>query len=410
MKTATVAGIVLLGAFVVQPDRAIAQRLEAGDWVGSVIHLTGQHMDVVYRVSWPQDTLRISMEVKGYGSFEFRDIRVTRDSLAFLWEPSFVLRCAMYLLDDGVYQGACKDPWGGFGGIFMAPPGSDVDAIELHEETIESIAGWQDPPQSSEPLALGTEYPLGRSVSVYGRTVNLVDVGEGPVAVILEAGLGDGFTSFEKLQRLVSEHTRVVAYDRAGIGHSEPSPGARSPEQIATELHALLRVAGIPPPYVLVGHAEGSFHVRRFASLYTDEVVGMVLVDPSHEKQAAWWREESAASWEKYFSGRRGLYAMLGGTSQAEFEVLEEILRHGSVPGLESLPDVPTIVLSPGRVEENPRWIGESRAGRRAWQRRHAAWTADSDQATHRLADDSGSFIHQENSEFVLRAVLDMLN
>ncbi len=95
-------------------------------------------MDVVYKVRLPGDSLQITMEVDGYGDFAFEEIMITQDSLAFQWTPSFTLNCAMFRLPTGVYQEACKDPWGGFGGIIMAPQGSDVNAIELHNETIGS--------------------------------------------------------------------------------------------------------------------------------------------------------------------------------------------------------------------------------------------------------------------------------
>jgi pimeloyl-ACP methyl ester carboxylesterase len=54
----------------------------------------------------------------------------------------------------------------------------------------------------------------------------------------------------------------------------------RTSERIATELHDALHKLGISGPYVLVGHAFGATNMRTFADLYTDEVQGMVLVDP----------------------------------------------------------------------------------------------------------------------------------
>jgi pimeloyl-ACP methyl ester carboxylesterase len=50
-------------------------------------------------------------------------------------------------------------------------------------------------------------------------------------------------------------------------------------------LHTLLHAAGIPGPYVLVGHSLGGIHIRTFAALYPNEVVGLILVDSSHENQ-----------------------------------------------------------------------------------------------------------------------------
>lgn len=386
---------------------ADAQHLEEGDWVGRVIHLTGRHMDVVYRVRTPGDSLRITMNVEGYGDFAFEDIRTTRDSLAFVWTPSFSLDCAMFRLDDGVYQGACKDPWGGFGGILMAPPGSDIDAIELHDETIESIAGWQPPPEEEELPSLGAAYPLGRMVSAGGRNVNIVDAGQGRPTVILEAALGDNLTSWERLQQLLSSHARVVSYDRAGLGFSEGAAAGRSPEQMATELHEVLRTAGIAPPYVLVGHAEGTLSVRRFAALYPDEAAALVLIDPVHEGEAALWRSLSETSWQDYWSKRKAFFRRLPAALQAEFDGFARVVESAEVPGLGAPADIPTVVMTAARPSEAPSWIGDSRQGRQARAGLHERLVPKG--GMHVVADRSGSYIHQEDPEMVLRAVLGIL-
>jgi pimeloyl-ACP methyl ester carboxylesterase len=54
----------------------------------------------------------------------------------------------------------------------------------------------------------------------------------------------------------------------------------RTSERIATELHDALHALGIVGPYVLVGHAFGATNMRTFADLYTEEVRGIVLLDP----------------------------------------------------------------------------------------------------------------------------------
>ena len=138
--------LLLIGALAAPASGQQHIHIKDGDWVGRIIHLTGRSMEVVYQVRNHADGVTITMVVEGYGPFEFEKIRVTSDSLRFTWEPSFELACSLARLESGEFQGACMDPWGGFGGIVMAPPGSDPDAIQLHDETIESIAGWAEPP------------------------------------------------------------------------------------------------------------------------------------------------------------------------------------------------------------------------------------------------------------------------
>jgi pimeloyl-ACP methyl ester carboxylesterase len=120
-------------------------------------------------------------------------------------------------------------------------------------------------------------------VDIGGYRLHLREMGSGAPTVVLEAGLAGFSLDWGLTQPRVAEFARVVAYDRAGYGWSDPGPAPRDAERIARELHELLRRADIPGPYVLVGHSFGGFTQRMFAHLYPDETVGMVLVDSIHE-------------------------------------------------------------------------------------------------------------------------------
>jgi pimeloyl-ACP methyl ester carboxylesterase/membrane protease YdiL (CAAX protease family) len=129
--------------------------------------------------------------------------------------------------------------------------------------------------------------PPGRMVNVGGHRLHLQVMGEehtGPT-VILDAGMASFSTNWHWVQSELASSIRVVAYDRAGLGWSEPGPQPRDARQSATELHLALQGAGIGGPYVVVGHSYGGLVSRVFADLYLDEVAGVVLVDASHPDQ-----------------------------------------------------------------------------------------------------------------------------
>jgi pimeloyl-ACP methyl ester carboxylesterase len=125
----------------------------------------------------------------------------------------------------------------------------------------------------------------GRRLDVGGYRMHIDCTGEGSPAVILESGLGDTYASWRKVEPQIAKFTRVCSYDRAGLGYSDSSSQPRTSKVIAGELQALLQAADIAPPYVLVGHLMGGYDVRLYASLYRNEVAGMVLVDASHPDQ-----------------------------------------------------------------------------------------------------------------------------
>src|SRR5690606_8893194 len=109
--------------------------------------------------------------------------------------------------------------------------------------------------------------------------------------VILEAGLGAGHSSWALVQPEVATFARVCSYDRAGVGASDPAPTPRTSQDVVSDLHTLLTIAGVGGPYILAGHSFGALHARLYAHTYPAEVAGIVLIDPVHED---WWARAAA--------------------------------------------------------------------------------------------------------------------
>jgi pimeloyl-ACP methyl ester carboxylesterase len=86
------------------------------------------------------------------------------------------------------------------------------------------------------------------------------------------------------VQSRFARFTRICTYDRAGYAWSDPGPEFDTFDQDSHDLHVLLANAGIHAPSVLVGHSLGGMLVRYFQAKYPSDVVGVVLVDSSHEE------------------------------------------------------------------------------------------------------------------------------
>lgn len=129
--------------------------------------------------------------------------------------------------------------------------------------------------------------PPGSRVDVGGHRLHIQCEGAGGPTVVLESGALAMSALWGAVQPGVAAHARVCSYDRAGLGWSEPGQEPRDGLRIAGELRTLLRNAREDPPYVLVGHSFGGLLVRVYADRYPEDVIGLMLLDPSHPDQVA---------------------------------------------------------------------------------------------------------------------------
>jgi len=155
-----------------------------------------------------------------------------------------------------------------------------------------------------------------RLEDIGGRRLNMLCTGNGSPTVILEAGLLADLSAWRRVQPAIARHTRVCSYDRAGLGFSDPAAPPRDASAIVRDLHALLRTAGIAPPYVLVGWSSGGLYTRLYQYRFPSEVVGLVEIDPDSEfvgladyamiittvmKKPRRWFDEQVRDWYKQY-------------------------------------------------------------------------------------------------------------
>ena len=126
---------------------------------------------------------------------------------------------------------------------------------------------------------------IGRSVDIGGRSLNIFCSGSGTPAVILDTGGDNPGLALEGTQTEIAKFTEACWYDRAGIGWSDSGPYPRTSAAIASDLHELLKRAGVPPPYVVEGGSIGGLNSRVFAGMYPKDTAGVVLDDSAHEDE-----------------------------------------------------------------------------------------------------------------------------
>jgi len=304
--------------------------------------------------------------------------------------------------------------------------GLTIDSINLNEDRVRfemkslsagfegklskdgsQISGdWYQGGQSL-PLAfkrLGTTAAKGalhlERVEVGGHHLNLLvggpDDSTAPT-VVLEGGFGEGIAGWTTVQNEISKFARVVSYDRAGLGQSEPGPKPRSAKQIATELHTALQNLKVKPPYILVGHSLGGPFIRVFAGMYAGEVAGMVLLDPSQEAFDEWIREHQP---EKLKESKQQIEKLPQGLRDEEAAVPETYAqaRTANVPR-----GIPVILLTAVRDDKM------SAEARRVWGEKHKEWIEKIPGGKLVIAEKSDHFIQVREPQLVIETIKQVL-
>jgi pimeloyl-ACP methyl ester carboxylesterase len=268
-----------------------------------------------------------------------------------------------------------------------------------------------------------------------GRRLWLECRGQGSPTVVLEAGFrtrgdlwSDDLIQLEAPRTMVfpgvAAFTRVCAYDRPGTttvidgallpSRSDPVAMPRTAAGSVHDLHALLEAAGVPGPYVLVGHSYGGMLVRLYASTYPDEVVGMVLVDAFSEGLKA---QMTAEQWAAYAAIFQPVPPALAGYPDLEFTDLDvsasqvrDATEAVPLPPSPQSPGVPfpLVVLSRGRPMAMPADLPGGLTG----EGLERAWTIEQDRlaallpgARHVIARESEHYIQLQQPELVIAAV-----
>jgi len=127
----------------------------------------------------------------------------------------------------------------------------------------------------------------GRLIDVGGHRLHVWCEGHGMPVVLFDSSAGGTALDWYRVLHDVASFTTACAYDRAGMGYSDVGPLPRTAGRIADELAELVHRSDLRLPVVAVGWSLSGWYVRTYATRHEPDVAGLVLVDASHEDQAA---------------------------------------------------------------------------------------------------------------------------
>ena len=300
--------------------------------------------------------------------------------------------------------------------------------------------------------------PSGLVEVAPGRRIHIRCQGTGAPTVIFTAGLGAWSGSWALVQPQVAKITQTCAWDRAGFGLSDgDETTAQTASRTTDDLERALKAAGVPGPYVMVGHSAGAHETLTFVDRHRDLVAGVVLVDPVRPHDMA--REAAAgpkatALDRAYYAGEtkrlrdcaRGIEtgAVKAGTPGAPcFQYFPEIppdaqavlARRDAEPARlrtqaslfeeyepngervvrddRDYGDLPLIVVSADPAKVSGLWPEAAKDEHAAliadWVGSHLELKALSRRGERRIADGAGHLVQLQNPQAVIDAVLDVV-
>ncbi len=264
------------------------------------------------------------------------------------------------------------------------------------------------PPTTTVPLIARPTATIDELVGTRGGRLHVRCVGHGDTTVLLISGFGGDSTSWASIEPAIAKHARVCSYDRPGTGTSDPAILNSTFATQAHELRTVLDTVGESGPYVAVGHSFGGAEAITFASLFADEVTGLVLVDAS---PTAW----PAALCAIQEDGSQGATMLRGLCTNAfapagNSERLDVVAAFTEAAQIASLGSLPVAVVT-ATQRELPADLAASEVERLndAWNRGQQTWMALSSNARLVPVDDTGHNVQIDQPGVVVDEITRLL-
>jgi len=113
------------------------------------------------------------------------------------------------------------------------------------------------------------------SKMIESQNISYCIFGEGDIDLVIEMGLGAVAGEWWHIAEHLSEQFTVLLYERG-----RNIIKARSPINIAEELHTLLMELPCKSKIIILAHSQGGLYAQQFARLYPNMIRGIVFVDP----------------------------------------------------------------------------------------------------------------------------------
>jgi pimeloyl-ACP methyl ester carboxylesterase len=260
---------------------------------------------------------------------------------------------------------------------------------------------------ASSPAEPRPSATVDELVGADGSRLHVRCVGHGDTTVLLIAGFGDG-GRWDKIEPSISGQARVCSYARPGTGTSDPPSSTQTFTSQANDLRSLLHAIGEPGPYVVVGHSFGGAEAVTFASLFPEDVAGLLLLDATPTT----WIDASCAVPPDGSETARNFQAICAGAADPALnpERLDAITGFADVAGISSLDAVPMTVVTAAEHTYPDLAPNEAARLNQVWDQGQDRWTTLSPLARLVSVPHTGHDIQLDHPDVVIQEIATLLN
>lgn len=157
-------------------------------------------------------------------------------------------------------------------------------------------------------------------------------VGEKPVDIIIEMGLGSCISEWIPMTELLKENHGVLLYERAGINKSDASIDERTPHNIAIELFQLLKKINHSEKVIIIAHSQGGLYAQQFCRLYSYMVKGLILIDPLSARDNTFKESLSKKEYKKSGVDKSGNFKIMKILSKLRLGFISKMILKNAPP------------------------------------------------------------------------------
>lgn len=262
----------------------------------------------------------------------------------------------------------------------------------------------------------------GVMVSVGSHRLHSHCVGDGDVTVLFEPGLGGSALEWLPIAEQIQDKVISCLYDRAGYAWSDPGNNPRHIVPLADEARKMLELLKVDSKVILVGHSYGGLIMRQLASIMPNKVIGLVLVDASHEEQFTRLAGESEVSMlptsDHFVVSAPGLPSGLRSDIRQKILAFSRMRKtysalHAEIASFKGSCDhikqtrktfkFPVVVISRGLDPYNS--VDEAGNKNAIWHEMQTEFLSLSENSTQTIAENSGHHVHIDQPELVQDAI-----